>query len=67
MNLNLEKITQISENIQQKILTSQNPAELQKSKKEHLGKGGTISQLFRQIIALNNPEEKKEKISLINE
>jgi phenylalanyl-tRNA synthetase alpha subunit len=67
MNLNIEKTIQIGEEIQQKILTTQTKEELQKIKKEYLGKGGIISQIFRQTINLNNQKEKKDKIKLINE
>jgi hypothetical protein len=67
MSLNTEKIEQVSQVIQQKILTTQTKEELQKIKKEYLGKGGTFSQIFHQAINLNNHEEKKEKIKLINE
>ena len=57
----------VGETIQQKILAAQNKEELQKIKKEYLGKGGMFSQIFHQAINLNNLEEKKEKIELINE
>ncbi|RHZ36880.1 phenylalanine--tRNA ligase subunit alpha [endosymbiont GvMRE of Glomus versiforme] len=67
MNLNIEKTIQIGEEIQQKILATQTKEELQKIKKECLGKGGIISQIFRQTINLNNQKEKKDKIKLINE
>ena len=67
MSLNIKKINQTSEIIQQKILAAQNKEELQKIKKEYLGKGGVFSQIFHQAINLNNLEEKKEKIELINE
>ena len=62
----IQNINQVGENIQQKIFASQTKEELQKLKKEHLGKGGTISQIFHQIISLDN-QEKKEKIKLLNE
>jgi hypothetical protein len=62
----IQNINQVGENIQQKIFVSQTKEELQKLKKEHLGKGGTISQIFHQIINLDN-QEKKEKIKLLNE
>ena len=64
MSLNIEKISQV---VQQKILAAQTGEELQKIKKGCLGKGGTISQIFNQIINLNNNEEKKQRIRLINE
>jgi len=67
MSLNIEKIEQISQMAQQKVLAAQNKEELQKTKKEYLSKGGTFSQIFHQAINLNNHEEKKEKIKLINE
>lgn len=66
MTLSTEKISQTSKAIQQKILAAQNKEELQKIKKEYLGKGGVLSQIFHQAINLNNPEEKKERIELIN-
>ena len=59
-------LDQNCENIQQKILASQTKEELQKIKKEHLGKGGTISQIFHRLINLNE-QEKKENIKLFNE
>jgi phenylalanyl-tRNA synthetase alpha subunit len=67
MTLSTEKINQTSKTIQQKILAAQNKEELKKIKKEYLGKGGVFSQIFHQAINLNNPEEKKERIELINE
>ena len=63
----IDHINSTSKIIQQKILAVQNKEELQKIKKEYLGKGGVFSQIFHQAINLNNLEEKKEKIELINE
>jgi len=62
----IQNINQVSENIQQIILASQTKEELQKIKKKHLGKGGTISQIFHQIINLND-QEKKNQIKFLNE
>src|SRR3954451_21205147 len=64
---NTEKIQQISQVIQQKILAVQTPEELQKVKKEYLSKGGIISQIFNQTIKLNNSEERKERIKFLNQ
>ena len=66
MSLKL-KVEKIGQAIQQKILAAQNSEELQKIKKNHLGKGGTVSQIFHQAINLNNNEKKKEETKLINE
>ena len=67
MSWNTEKIEKSSEVIKQKILAARSKEELQKIKKEFLGKGGTISQIFSQTVNLSDQKEKKERIKFINE